>query len=373
MQVIIILSSFLLLLGIAHAELATSLENGVLSKISKAAQVASTVTTSTGIRARRSHTSQRLSINEFNQCQNIAHRVVCESGLQQQLYNLALGCRQQELADIARFGCAVNDNGVYCSRGVELSQEFAAETSSRCFSITSCSSSCRSSISNIRDRLGCCSGYWTPLNSSRQSNFDGELWQTCGVSTSELCPLPTFTTPNDTTRFCTETEAARILLSQRCTQNSSGITVETLANTTGCGGVAKLHVEICDTNSNGDFCALNGELTLAMAMIRNCAGSVNGGTCSFSCRQSMFSLRNALGCCINTLYNGTSTRIAPLVPNADLLLSFFTNSFWSRCGVSPPGACDSTLLLPEIRDNGGVKMSGMISVVLMFTLTALLL
>ncbi len=373
MQVIIIFSSLLLLLGIAHAELATALENGVLSKISKAAQVASTVTTSTGIRARRSHTSQQLSLNEFNQCQNIARRVVCESGLQQQLYNLALGCRQQEFADIARFTCAVNDDRVYCGQGVELSQEFAAETSSRCFSLTSCTSSCRSSISNIRDRLGCCSGYWTPLSATRQSNLDGRLWQACGVSTGELCPLPAFTTPSDTTRFCTETETAQIVLAQRCMQISSGITVETLANTTGCGGVAKLHVEDCSTNSNGEFCALNNELTLATTMIRNCAGSVNGGTCSFSCRQSMLSLRNALGCCINTLYNGTAIRIAPTIPNADQLLSFFTNNFWSRCSVSPPGACASTLLLPEIRDNGGVKMSGMISIVLMFTLTALLL
>ncbi len=192
------------------------------------------------------------------------------------------------------------------------------------------------------------------------------------MSTGELCPLPAFTTPSGTTRFCTETEAARILIAQRCMQTSSGITVETLANTTGCGGVAKIHVEVCDINSDREFCALNDELEAAINMIQNCAGSVNGGTCSSSCRQSMLTLRNALGCCINTHYNGTVTRIAPTIPNADQVLSFFTNSFWSRCGVTPPGKCESTLLLPEIRDNGGVQLSGLISVVLMFVLTALM-
>ncbi len=116
MQAIIILSSLLLLLGIAPAELVISPENMALSAISKVAQVASTVTMSTGMRARRS-LNQRLSQNEFNQCQNIAHRLACESGLQQDFYNLALGCQQQELADIARFGCAVNDDGIYCSQG----------------------------------------------------------------------------------------------------------------------------------------------------------------------------------------------------------------------------------------------------------------
>ena len=372
MQAIVILSSLLVLLGIAHAKLASSPENKALSAISKVAQAASNVTSSTGMRARRS-LNRRLSQNEFNQCQNIANRVVCESGLQQDLYNLALGCQQQEIADIARFGCAVNDNGIYCGQGIDISQEFAAETSSRCFSTTSCSSSCRSSITSIRDRLGCCSGYWTSLTASRQSNLDGELWQTCGVNIGELCPLPSFTTPSGTTRFCTETEAARILIAQRCMQNSSEITVETLANTTGCEGVAKIHVEICDINSDGEFCALNNELQATTIMIQNCAGSVNGGTCSSSCRNSMFTLRNVLGCCINSLYNGTLIRISPTIQNADQLLSFFTNSFWSRCGVTPPGKCESTLILPEICDNGGIQLSGLISVVLMFVLTALLL
>ena len=368
----VVLSSLLFMLGIAHAEIAMSPTDTAISTINKAAQLASTMTT-TDTRARRSVNLRRLSNEEFNQCQTIANRVVCETGLQEDLYTLALECRQQETANQAQFACGINnENGLYCGQGLEISQQFEEETSSNCRSFSSCSSSCQNSITRIRDQLGCCSSHWTNLFAGTRKNFDGALWSVCGVSTGELCPIPTYNS-TVTSRFCTQAETSRILFSRRCMQSTSGITVETLANTTGCGGVAKIHVETCSVNSNGDFCSLKTDQRTVTNMIENCAQNVVSGTgCSFACRSSMNALRNEFGCCINSLFNGTTIRVIQ-TPGANQVLRFFTNSFWSRCNVSPPGMCESPLLLPEIRDNGGVKTSGVISIVLIVALAALFL
>ena len=345
-----VLSLFLFLLGIAHAEIVMSPTDTALSTINKAAKLASTMTT-TSTRAKRSVNLRRLSTEEFNQCQTIANRVVCETGLQEDLYTLALECRQQETANQAQFACGINnENGLYCGQGLEISQQFGEETSSNCRSLSFCSSSCRNSITRIRDQLGCCSGHWTNLFAGSRTNFDGALWSVCGVSTGELCPIPTYNS-TVTSRFCTLAETSRILFSRRCMQNTSGITVETLANTTGCEGVAKIHVETCSVDSNGDFCSLKTDLRTVTNIGQNCAQNVVSGTgCSSACRSSMIALRNEFGCCINSLFNGTTIRVAP-ISGAEETLRFFTNSFWSRCNVSPPGICESPLLSPEIRDN----------------------
>ena len=139
---VICLSSLLFLLGIAHAEIAMSPVDMTVSTINKAAQLASTMTT-ISTRAKRSVNLRRLSTEEFNQCETISSRVVCESGLQEDLYTLALECQQQEIANIARFGCGINnENGLYCGQGLTISAEFAKETSSNCPSLLFCSSSC---------------------------------------------------------------------------------------------------------------------------------------------------------------------------------------------------------------------------------------
>ncbi len=246
---VICLSSLLFLLGIAHAEISMSPVDMTVSTINKAAQLASTMTT-ISTRARRSVNLRRLSTEEFNQCETISSRVVCESGLQEDFYTLALECQQQEIANIARFACGINnENSLYCIQGLTISAEFANETLSNCPSLSFCSSSCRNSITRIRDQLGCCSGHWTNLAVTRRSNLDETLWSVCGVSTGELCPIPSYNSAV-TSRFCTEAETSRILISRRCMQSTSGITVETLANTSGCGGVAKIHVEVCSVDSN---------------------------------------------------------------------------------------------------------------------------
>ena len=384
---VICLSSLLFLLGFSHAEIAMSPTDTAISTINKAAQLASTMKT-TDTRARRSVNLRRLSTEEFNQCQTIASRVACETGLQEDLYTLALECQQQDTANQAQFACGVNENGLYCSQGLDISKQFFKEAFSNCRSFSSCSSSCRNSITRIRDQLGCCSGHWTNLFAGSRTNFDGALWSVCGVSTGELCPIPDYNS-TVTSRFCTKAETSRILFSRRCMLNTSGITVKTLANTTGCEGVAKIHVEACSVLFNGDFCALKTSQGRISTLVQNCAQSlVSGNACSFSCKASLITLHSVFGCCINSLFNGTTTKIAP-ISGSEELLRYFTNSFWSKCNVAPPGMCENPLLLPEINNedvttsepnggiktsetNGGVKTSGVISVMLIVALALFL-
>ena len=372
------LSALLLLLGAVQMVLSASLTEMAILSVSPTESAMSTLMevvkaipkTTTSHRAKRSVPLTRLSAEQFNQCQAVANKESCKSGgLQEQLYTLAKECRRDDLASTAQFSCGVNADGLYCGQGLEIADQYGSAVQS-CFSGTSCSSTCMSAVNSINNTLGCCSGHWTRALSGQASILSGSLWSSCGVNPGPLCPIPMFNSSVTDTRNCSLNEANQILFAHRCRRENSGA-VEVLANTTGCSTVAKVHVEICQVDSNGTFCSFNPGTSTALRFVQNCASSQASSSCSASCRSSMIALRTEIGCCINTLYNGTLARVAP-VSMFNQVLPYFTNSFWSRCGVDTPGTCESTLVLPDHladRDNGSVRLGGVLSMVILLGLT----
>ena len=333
------------------------------SAISTLMEVVKTIPkTTTSHRAKRSVPLRRLSAEQFNQCQTVVFEEVCQNGLQEQLYTLAKECRQEELASVAQFNCGVNADGLYCGQGREIADQYGSEAQS-CFSSSSCSSTCRSGVNRINNQLGCCSGYWTRTLSGQTTILSGSLWSSCGVSPGPLCPIPMFDSSVTATRTCSLNEASRILFAHRCRQENSGA-IEVLASTTGCSTVAKVHVETCEVDSNGNFCIFNPGINTAVRFVRDCTTSRSSSSCSSSCRSSMIALRNELGCCLNTHYNGSLARVAP-VSTFDQILPYFTNSFWAKCGVATPGTCKNPLT-----DNGSVRLGGVLSMVILLGLIA---
>ena len=364
------LSALLLLLGAVQMVLSASpTEMAMLSVVPTESAMSTLMEvvkaipkTTTSHRTKRDVPLARLSAEQFNQCQTVGFEEACKSGgLQEQIYTLAKECRQESTALVAQFACGVNANGLYCGQGLEIADQYGTEAQS-CVSGFGCSSTCRSGVNRINNQLGCCSGHWTQALSGQQTILSGSLWSSCGVNPGPLCPIPMFSSSVTATRTCSLNEANQILLAHRCRPENSGA-VEAIAKTTGCSTVAKVHVEICQVDSNGNFCRLNPGASTAITLVQNCATSLFSSSCSSSCRSSMIALRNELGCCLNTHYNGTLARVAP-VSSFDQILPYFTNSFWSRCGVATPGTCESTLA-----DTGSVRLGGVLSMVIFLGLT----
>ena len=87
----------------------------------------------------------------------------------------------------------------------------------------------------------------------------------------------------------------------------------------------------CKRNPMGVYCgiATNPEITEAA-----CRGSI----CSPQCRNLLMNIRNELACCINVIFNDTSSLYYN--PTA------FRYSLWASCGVEPvPNDCLNTLIL----------------------------
>ena len=89
-------------------------------------------------------------------------------------------------------------------------------------------------------------------------------------------------------------------------------------------------------SSNGLYCGVAHlylrDVSSAYAACNN--GSIGGSECSDECRNGLTALRTELGCCINTIYNGSGSASALFQP-------LFNDSLWSLCGVEtvPTGGC----------------------------------
>lgn len=126
----------------------------------------------------------------------------------------------------------------------------------------------------------------------------------------------------------------RIAEVQFCTNNSSQEYVDELyrCNKT---DAAMEEINQCRYNSNGEFC----NLEYTYKLLKNASSACeNGGNCSQECNNSLVSVREKLGCCINDF---NASRMTSDISGADPL----DQSLWERCNVIKPNmACPSRLL-----------------------------
>ena len=326
------------------------------------------------------------SFTAYLQCQNVAADSQCTSGLQQEVFSIAEDCGQDVIANVARHSCGINSDGIHCGLGIEIVNSISDVQS--CFSSTSCTSTCRFRINSLRNQLGCCAGYLTETFGSDSNILSGNLWSRCGVSPGPLCEIPTFTSNVSQPMTCSLSEVNRQIIAHRCRPSSSVEIFDNLLNADGCSSLAQVQVEACTVADNGQFCSLKTDVSSFRGVAQNCAAHLSSSSCSSSCRSSLSAFRNVFGCCINSIFNGT---LAAVHPSSSFrqILPYFSNSLWSRCNVTSPGMCDSTLVLPDVPTrpstppttngptpssadngkNGCVKNGGILSLVVLMALT----
>lgn len=113
---------------------------------------------------------------------------------------------------------------------------------------------------------------------------------------------------------------------------------------------ARLGAEACARNENGEYCA-----TASLSLISDITEITNGQSacfsssfsCSTTCRNFLSSLKNNLGCCINSILN---TTLNPL-STTNSLSSLFSASLWRRCNVATTPKCSNGITLPQIPSN----------------------
>ena len=134
----------------------------------------------------------------------------------------------------------------------------------------------------------------------------------------------------DTDQFI---ECQDILYDEQCTSGQVQLTAN-IALQCNKTQTAKLLQDSCQRNPMGLYCGIAiAVITTKMEEIeRACLGSQS---CNLQCQNILLELSDLFGCCINVIFNDTSS----LLHNPDL----FTYSLWSACGLEPvPNDCTNT-------------------------------
>lgn len=113
---------------------------------------------------------------------------------------------------------------------------------------------------------------------------------------------------------------------------------------------ARLMAQGCAKNERGEFCSSVIRIvsqSVWSSVVTNCDSS--SISCSEECRNSLESLKNTLGCCLNySLYDRNE-----ISPNIDIR-NYIPYSLWSKCTVAIPSACTNGLEVPQSPSNAQV-------------------
>ena len=109
---------------------------------------------------------------------------------------------------------------------------------------------------------------------------------------------------------------------------------------------ARLTAQGCAKNENGEYCAV-----ASLSLISNTTQLINGigacsdnSNCSIQCRNFLTSLKNTIGCCINSVLNTTNNPYSQA-------LDFFSYSTWQQCSITAPSSCTNGIPLPQTPSN----------------------
>ena len=91
----------------------------------------------------------------------------------------------KELVD----GCYVNPNGQFCTEIIVSSSTNLLPTlRTNCISNSTCSSSCRSAVTNITRAYGCCVNFFNRSDVGIQyPSLSYSVWSSCGVESPGFC------------------------------------------------------------------------------------------------------------------------------------------------------------------------------------------
>ena len=143
------------------------------------------------------------------------------------------------------------------------------------------------------------------------------------------------------------TECTKISQEYQCT---SGFTQGRIREALICRNesAARLFADGCAKNEQGEYCSV-AVVTFALSPTQLASVIANCGStrirCTDECRNSLESLKNQLGCCLNSIYNTTAN------PGFGAIRQYLSYSLWQQCNVVPPSACTNGLAVPQAPSN----------------------
>ncbi len=291
-------------------------------------------------------------------------------GFYEDLVEILAGCGAEVNARLVSNYCARDEEaqgGIFCGTAESYPALLGSTLTTCAVAIGggACSDDCNSTLTTIRDELGCCTNAFfnNTLYATLAPVLSYSLWSRCGVeqpnSTCEGA-LP-YTLATNPTRECTpdELNGCRVA-DQAVIQNAAPA---------GCEDIIRYNMARCshlDGSEDGlCFDQLATDLTVTIPSIgTNCAATAFTGTCSNACESTLQSFVDNRGCCVNTLYNSTYTTVIGL----DGLVSSLQNSdLLDECGIVPP-----PLTCPPLSDGSLPLKSFGVMMLLPLIVTALL-
>lgn len=281
------------------------------------------------------------SSDQERDCSGILIDAYCTNGHYQEFAELQLRCNDSEGAQVVRQYCGLSPIGETCY-GILFSSYFETFLSNaeRACSTTSCTSECRSLLTNARNDFGCC------INLSLHSVFSNSQWSACGIERiTENCADATFDLePIQVDRSCSTDED---FYNERT--NSIACRREYVED------IRKRLSEEgeCEEYGSGDFCHANRfgtycELLSGQNITEASVNCMNTNICEPRCIETLENISSTAGCCFNDKYNSSSS--APR--------DFLSYEFWSRCNLTPLGRCE------EFLNNAAIHKASIIAVVM---------
>ena len=277
----------------------------------------------------------------------------------QQIINIAFGCRNETYARNVANTCARSESRVFCGTATIRFLLDQTQTPTACQGAVSsgtCPSSCRSFLQSASSTLGCCINTYINTTDSPLLEIYGEyvnnsLWNLCNVSLPAAgCGNGLPLNPPQDSQVCTPQELFTRFADYECTPSIGQGLIDALLQNSRCYIYARYAVDTCSVNENNEFCAavigsnlisfINSAGSSAIitdlefiSLVTNCASSSNS-SCSSSCQNTVTSIANSYGCCVNVFNISTGG-------NQVQQLSY---GLWNTCGVDTPGFCSANTL-----------------------------
>ena len=255
------------------------------------------------------------------ECSFIALEQQCKGDSIQQAVDFALSCGNESLARLLADSCSRKESGEFCSEALVNSSPspFSVPTSCYQSQSSSCETSCREFLESIVSSLGCCVSTYR-VTTLLSSQVDAELWSLCGVEIPAKCTSDVeINIPSDI-GTCTDEELAGGLAEAECKPSNGQPIVDELSKNSKCTTLARLLVQECGINANGEICsevvtadvlpyASNpgvDDSPLLADIFTECRSSPNTVfSCDSSCANFIEDVIDSYGCCVN-IFNDTS-------------------------------------------------------------------
>ena len=277
--------------------------------------------------------SRQVSDAEVKRCSNSLLNTQCSvTQYAQDLINTFTTCGPVAASIVtnAEGACRQNSNGDYCGAAFIIYIDALTQTIQNC--AVSCTTECRTNLTNVMTTVGCCLQSNTAFVVTLSPSFTR-----CNLSMPSPCQDSSLTIPSAAATSCSIMELQQQSLEFQCLRSNQQPVIDAL-RTSNCEEFARIAESNCFYR-NGKYCSQQFSQT-PTSLTSGLLACTSTSSCTTDCQTQIRAINNDLGCCVNS-FNITfmaipSSTLAPFCTITD-------NALWNACGVTPPGECEIRL------------------------------